>query len=110
MWWWWTMPFNFKPMVVEEDGGIVGYGLVIQEKTYAMLTGGLLPTHRGRGLGTKLFEHLARTAQGLGVTPTLEVLPENRAGRRVYEKLGFVETRRCGGIIEMERPIRQCRE
>jgi ribosomal protein S18 acetylase RimI-like enzyme len=107
MWWWWTMPFNFKPMVVEEGGRIVGYGLVIQEDGYALVTGGLLPSHRGRGIGTQLFEYLAMTAESLGVKAALEVLPENHAGLRVYRKLGFVETRRCGGIIEMERPCRK---
>jgi RimJ/RimL family protein N-acetyltransferase len=45
---------------------------------------------QGRGVGTKLACHLIALGRNAGLKElTAEVLPENRAMRRVFEKLGF---------------------
>lgn len=101
--WWYTLPCSTRPYVVEDDGDIIGYGLLVVDHPHGLLTGGLLPEVRGCGLGTDLFRYLAEEAEALGLVPWLEVRESNAAGRRVYEKLGFVEVGRMHGVIEMER-------
>ncbi|MEV8536823.1 GNAT family N-acetyltransferase [Streptomyces sp. NPDC051211] len=55
----------------------------------------ILPDHRGRGLGTKLYEHNLAKARELGAT-TVEtvVLGSNPEGLRFAAAHGFVETER----------------
>jgi ribosomal protein S18 acetylase RimI-like enzyme len=52
------------------------------------------PAARGRGIGTKLLEHLKQFAAQEGYrTIRLDVIDTNSAARRLYERLGFVATR-----------------
>ena len=52
---------------------------------------GLLPDHRGRGLGRRLLEETLRTARDAGITRVeLEVFASNTAAIKLYQRLGFV--------------------
>jgi len=107
IWWWWNLPDSVKPIVVDEKGNVVGYGLVVVRPPFGYVSGALLPSHRQQGLGTMLFGRLAAIAERHDVIPALEVFVRNEPARRTYARLGFVETRRYDGIIEMERPCQQ---
>jgi ribosomal protein S18 acetylase RimI-like enzyme len=64
----------------------------------------LLPTHRGRGIGTRLMRELLRYADALARRASLHVEPFNPA-KRMYERAGFV-VRETRGLYElMERPV-----
>lgn len=49
----------------------------------------LLPSHQGRGIGTKIVQDLSRDARSRNVPVTLSVLKSNPRAIRLYEKLGF---------------------
>lgn len=79
----------------------VGYGIIRLADGKRWVTGGLLPEQRGKGFGSALFAHLAaQTSEDTW----LEVLHTNVAGRRTYEKLGYVEVSRDERISTMCRP------
>jgi ribosomal protein S18 acetylase RimI-like enzyme len=53
----------------------------------------LLPSMRGQGIGTDVIEAVLRAATAAGAREvTLSVLFNNAAARRLYGRLGFVET------------------
>lgn len=53
---------------------------------------GVLPSHRGRGVGSRLMAAVERKARDLGCCKlTLEVLENNLRARQVYAKLGFAQ-------------------
>jgi ribosomal protein S18 acetylase RimI-like enzyme len=94
--------------LAEQDGCVVGYGLLKlePEDTQApsgkgWLTGALMTGFRERGYGTELFRQLRDTVVTLGLTPWLEVLESNERALHVYQKLGFKETGRSNGVITM---------
>lgn len=68
-------------------GVVAGYGLIRKSEGKTWLSGGLLPRHRGRGLGRALFAHLVARVRSACY---LEVLKSNFRARRTYEALGFV--------------------
>ncbi len=48
------------------------------------------PEHRGRGMGTRLLDHILREASRAGARwATLEVRRSNEGARRLYARLGF---------------------
>lgn len=104
LWWWLNRPSTTRPYVLEIDWKIVGYGLLVVDPPRGLLSAGLLPETRGQGLGTVIFRFLSEEAEDSGLVPWLEVLESNEAGRRVYEKLGFVEVSRDDNTIQMKRP------
>jgi len=64
----------------------------------------LLPSWRGQGIGGDLMEAVARAAQaGEADELCLAVLATNVAARRLYERLGFVETGQDDTHIAMAR-------
>jgi GNAT superfamily N-acetyltransferase len=64
----------------------------------------LLPSWRGQGIGGELIDVLARTAQTAKADELcLTVLRTNVAARRLYDRLGFVETGRDDTHIAMAR-------
>ena len=69
----------------------------------------VLPEQRGRGVGRKLLDAIARKARALGCCKlTLEVLENNRKARRVYEAAGFgqaVYQPDAGGALFMSKPL-----
>lgn len=78
-------------LVVEESGGIVGYGgvMVVGEDTH-VTTLAVAPEERGRGLGTRLMLALAEEALAAGSSHlTLEVRVSNEAAQRLYHRFGF---------------------
>jgi len=65
----------------------------------------LLPSARGRGIGTDLIGAVARAAQHQGARElNLTVLSGNAAARRLYARLGFIETA-SGAHIAMSKPL-----
>ena len=53
---------------------------------------GVLPSHRGRGVGSRLMAAVEQKARDLGCCKlTLEVLEHNLRARQVYAKLGFAQ-------------------
>lgn len=86
-------------VVLELDGQIAGYALLVS--FWSNEYGGVIcnidelfvrPEHRGRGLGTSLFEAIW-TDRALWPSPPvlleLEVTPSNTRARALYERLGF---------------------
>jgi ribosomal protein S18 acetylase RimI-like enzyme len=64
----------------------------------------LLPLWRGQGIGGDLIEAVARAAQaGEADELRLTVLATNFAARRLYDRLGFVETGRDDTHLAMAR-------
>lgn len=63
----------------------------------------LLPDHRGRGIGTALLTRLIDEAQAMGKPVRLSVARSNRAGRRLYERLGFRQVAGDGVSLCLER-------
>ena len=50
----------------------------------------VMPTHRGRGIGTRLLDAVSERARQSGCCKvTLEVRSSNANARRLYERLGF---------------------
>ena len=92
-------PQRGRAVVLEYAGAVRGYALLIAY--WSNEFGGELcmidevfvePAYRGRGLGTQLFEALARESELWPVRPAalaLEVRPENSRARSLYERLGF---------------------
>jgi ribosomal protein S18 acetylase RimI-like enzyme len=65
----------------------------------------LLDSARGRGIGSDIIEAIARAASGQGAQElVLAVLSGNVAARRLYERLGFVQTTE-GVHIAMTKPL-----
>ena len=59
----------------------------------------VLPSHRGRGIASQLFDEVESIARERGACKlTLEVLTGNRAARALYEKLGFDDYRLDPGM------------
>lgn len=83
-------------VVAEESGRIVGFAWIRRKdearetRHLGDLTIEVLPGFRGRGIGSALLEHALRRCPGRFEIVHLETLPENAAGRRLYEKFGFV--------------------
>jgi len=77
---------------IERDGELLSVALLAFRGTRAWVGGfGVAPRHRGRGLGQQCAEQMLKTAGQQGAqTIELEVLVENNAARRLYEKVGFV--------------------
>jgi ribosomal protein S18 acetylase RimI-like enzyme len=66
----------------------------------------LLPSWRGQGIGGDLIEAVLRAAQaGEADELRLMVLTTNFAARRLYDRLGFVETGRDDTHLAMARRI-----
>jgi ribosomal protein S18 acetylase RimI-like enzyme len=61
----------------------------------------LLPEYRNRGIGTQLLSDLLDEATAAGKPLTIHVEKFNPA-RRLYERLGFVETAEVGVYVLME--------
>jgi GNAT superfamily N-acetyltransferase len=88
--------------LVRRSGEIAGY--VVLTFDYGLEAGGremfvdelfIVERHHGQGLGTRVLEFVAEACRDLGGRALhLAVGFENRRAREVYEKHGFVPTRR----------------
>jgi ribosomal protein S18 acetylase RimI-like enzyme len=66
----------------------------------------LSPEARGRGIGGDVIAAVARAAAGQGVRDVaLSVLANNAGARRLYQRLGFVETGANDAHVEMARVL-----
>lgn len=75
--------------IVELGGEPIGRQLVAQTDAQVLVIDiGLVPAHRGRGIGTALLRSLLAEAAGRASSVALRVRHENPA-RRLYERLGF---------------------
>jgi len=94
-------PHRGRALVLEVDGSSVGYALLIP--FWSNEYGGevcevdelfVAPSHRDRGLGSSLFDALERGEVGnrSAVAIALGVTRNNTRARRLYERLGFMET------------------
>lgn len=87
-----------KGYLLEQDGTAAGYALLAV--TFSQEAGGevlwieelyLHPEFQGRGLGTELFRYLETHRPKTVARFRLELEPDNRDARRLYERLGFSE-------------------
>lgn len=85
-----------KGYLLERDGTAAGYALLAV--TFSQEAGGevwwieelyLRPEFQGKGMGTELFSYLEEHRPGTVTRFRLELEPENRDARRLYERLGF---------------------
>lgn len=99
-----------KGYLLETEAGPAGYALLAV--TYSQEAGGqvwwieelyLRPEFQGKGLGTELFRYLERIRPASVTRFRLEIEPENRDARRLYERLGFSEL----GYAQMVREFPQ---
>lgn len=76
----------------QADGSLVGYGgLAAVGGTGDIQTIGVLPGHRGTGLGSRLLRALLRAATDFECAEVLlEVRVDNAPAQRLYERFGFV--------------------
>ncbi len=80
--------------LMEDDmEGTVAYGIMSVAVGEAhLLNLCVAPTHRRRGLGRAMLQHLLHTARRHGAeTLFLEVRPSNVSARRLYDEVGFNE-------------------
>ena len=87
-----------------ESGACVvnaGYGLIHVNSDEYLLTGGLLPDYRDKGLGSTLFKFLVDNCNKQ-LPIRLEVLKSNIRAFKTYEKLGFKTTGESDTLYYME--------
>jgi ribosomal-protein-alanine N-acetyltransferase len=80
--------------VLEQDSSVVGYGIFAIEQDRAhVLNLCVRPEFQGRGLGTRLLNHLLNLARRRGARyALLEVRPSNYAARGLYQRMGFARS------------------
>ena len=86
---------NERVFVAETDGSLVGYASVIGGKLRCTahkvsIVTGMLQSHVGRGVGSKLFETLVEWAETSPLNRLeLTVMTHNVAAIALYQKFGF---------------------
>jgi ribosomal protein S18 acetylase RimI-like enzyme len=90
-------------LVIEAAGEAVGRLYVARwPREIRIMDVALLPTHRGRGLGTAVLADLLAEADAAGKTASIHVERHNPA-RRLYERLGFRPAADRGVYLLLER-------
>ena len=84
-----------------------GYGLIHLNEEEYMLTGGLVPEYRDKGLGTILFKFLIDNCNKQ-IPIRLEVLKDNLRALKTYERLNFTTTSETDKIFTMEYKYDSC--
>ena len=92
--------------VLEEDGRpviIAGGRYVVVQPGKAEVAFAVVDQYQGRGIGAALMRHLAAIARAAGLTELIaEVLPENTAMLKVFEKSGLhVSTTREPRVVHV---------
>lgn len=82
----------FGYIVRREDEEAIGYGLISKRDGRWWVSGGLSEDARGEGAGHFLFQEMTMMIHEdlRSEEAWLDVLNENEAARRLYEKLGYV--------------------
>lgn len=89
--------------IVELDGVSVGAIQVDRQADHIFLKNlHITPSHQNRGVGTQLIESLIEEADEREVPLRLQVLKVNPS-RRLYERLGFIETGATETHVHLER-------
>ena len=78
-----------------------GYGLIHLNDEEYLLSGGLVPQYRDKGLGSTLFKFLVDNCNKQ-IPIRLEVLKSNTRALKTYEKLGFVIDGEDSKLFTME--------
>lgn len=83
-------------LVLEHENGIAGYSIIIN--FWSNEFGGnvsfidelyIKKEFRGKGIGKNFIKYLAENKFGNAVALRLEVTPENKKARKLYESIGF---------------------
>jgi GNAT superfamily N-acetyltransferase len=76
---------------IREGGRFVAVGLAVRDASHVgIFELATDPVRRGRGLATRVVERLIGWGRGRGATVAyLQVMEDNPAGLRLYERLGF---------------------
>ena len=82
-----------KRQIIMVNGQDVGV-FILEKREGAVYIGliEVLPAFQGRGIGTAVIQDILRQAQKQNRPVMLHVLKTNEAGKRLYERLGFVVT------------------
>lgn len=88
-----------KSYMLSADGVAAGVALVGRRGAQSRLaTMAIMPEYRAKGLGSYCMEQLIADAKQRGETSiSLEVIEQNEAGIKLYEKYGFEKVRRLLG-------------
>lgn len=94
-------------LVVERDGRAAGRLYVDWRTPEALIIDvGILPEHRGSGLGRALLQWAERQAAARGCERLgLSVLMTNPRARKLYERLGFVGGLTSGPHLRMAKTL-----
>lgn len=92
--WFWDVYLpstNIYCYVLYADGISIGYGIIREEESCSLLTGGLVKTYRGKGIGREIFQFLIDIVKQKNLqTPIeLDVREDNVTAQNLYIKLGF---------------------
>lgn len=103
----WKREMDFGTVAEHEDGRPIGavwgrllsgsdpgYGFV--SDTIPELTMGVLPRHRGGGIGTALMTAMIEQARDLGFTALSLSVEDHNPALRLYERAGFSRVDRTG--------------
>jgi ribosomal protein S18 acetylase RimI-like enzyme len=88
------------PMEVDEDYEetdpiLLPYSVLEEDQSYYICGMAVDQEHRGKGVGTMLLEEAERSCERLGLSKlSLIVFEQNVRARLLYERYGYVETRR----------------
>lgn len=88
-------------LVAVDGEAIVGYGGVLARPEAEIMTLGVAPTHRRRGLGAGLLAALLEAADGAREV-FLEVRSDEAAPQALYRRFGFEEIGRRAGYYALE--------
>ncbi|MCH2210267.1 MAG: GNAT family N-acetyltransferase [Fuerstiella sp.] len=101
----WLVKFQPEPVWPADDCAMI-QGLVRTSRTGAIQNLGVVPEHRGFGIGRALLLKTLHAYQSTGVrTATLEVTANNQPAVRLYLKLGFqvvrvlYRTAKAGSVV-----------
>jgi ribosomal protein S18 acetylase RimI-like enzyme len=92
--------------VARVDGEPVGLVLMARRGRVSRVAGmGIVPSHRNRKLGASMLRPLMEEARARGDTRMLlEVIEQNVAAVKLYERLGFQRVRRLVGFVGTPAP------
>lgn len=90
--------------IIVHDGSDIGRIFVEhRDEDLRLMDMGLLPEHRGHGVGTTLLRDIVERSERIGLPVVLHVESFNPA-KRLYERFGFVDDGEVGAYRRMVRP------